>query len=380
MADYSEFALPSYLAQAMQNYKTGTADQSGLPSYLSYALANSDPNQQALPQTPLGQAMVDPTGSSQTPLGQAMTPQVPSQPTIQQMFQRQATDPSMPMGNGLMAAGSALLGADNLQKGLGAAGDAFNGTFDKTLNDQRSLNTPRVTPLADGTFSMVQLPGQAPQVIPNGQVQDFLMGKTMLAGRLALQKDVFTQNLKTQAQQAQNDRAQAAQYGPKLQMTNQAIQTTQSALQEAQRQATQEPIWAKVQGAVPGFANFFGWDAAPGNNLIQNALVDTQLAQDALKAGAITDQQARTLGADVPGIASSRSSVLVPFLQRRLEALQRYQTYQQSQVSKGNPAPPTGFVASGMGNTDSSGNGGGVLSTKAGSTAPIRGNAMSYVQ
>lgn len=363
----ADFDLPSYLAQAMQDYQSGMPDQSGLPSYLSYAMGN--PQAPQPPQTPVAQAMA-PQSPLPTPMGQAMASQGPSTAPIQAMFQRQATDPNMARSNALIAAGSALMGGDNLQKGLAAAGQTFSDTFDKTLNQQRDLNTPRVTPLADGSFSMVQLPGQAPQVLPNGQVQDFLLGKMITQAQIARSQKLFEANLNTQRDDDKNMRAQAAAYGPKLQITDQAIYTTQQALKEAQRQAATAPTSSKLEGAFPSIANWLGTDNARGNNLIQNALVDTQLAQDALKSGAITDQQAKTLGADIPGITSDRSSVLVPFLERRLEALQRYRDYQSTQVSKANPTPTQGFA------TQSQAGAPGVLN-KGG---PVRGNAMSYVQ
>lgn len=356
--------LPSYLAQAMQEYQTGYPDKSGLPSYLSYAMANP---QNIDPSSPMAQAMA--TQSALQKPAAVPASQPPGLSPIQAMFQRQATDPNMAFNNALIAAGSALMGGDNFQKGLAAAGQAFNDTFDKTLNSQRALNTPQVTPLADGSFSMVQLPGQAPQVVPNSQVQDFLMGRVRLQGQLALNKTVLAQNLKSQAQQEQNDRQQAATYGPKLQMANQAIQTTQMALEESQRQAAAHSYMPQLEGAFPGIANWFGAEYAKGNNIIQNALVDTQLAQDALKSGAVTDQQAKTLGADIPGIASDRSTVLIPFLQRRLEALQRYQQYYQEQANKANPTPVQGFSTTG-------GSSGGILN----GGGPIRGNGASYIQ
>ncbi|MBN3791863.1 hypothetical protein [Burkholderia sp. Ac-20353] len=378
--------LPAYLAQAMQEYQTGYPDKSGLPSYLSNAMSNASNNPQPVSTpTPISDAMAGPQ-SMVTPLSQAMqggpmspaAPLGPVGPSIQTIFQRQAADPSMSLNNGLIAAGSAMLGADNLQKGMGAAGQAFNGAFDQTLNQQRDLNTPKAMPLADGAFSMVQLPGQSPQVVPNAQVANFMLGRTMLQNQMALNKEVALQNLRSQAQQAQNDRAQAATYGPKLQQTNQAIATVQRALEVAQQQAAQRNAWtSQWAGAFPGVANFFGTESAQGNNVIQNALVDTQLAQDAQKSGVVTDQQAKMLGADVPGISADRETVLIPFLQRRLEALQRYQSYQQSQVDKGNPAPPTGFATQGTSNVFPGP--GGVLS-RGGSAGPIRGNGMSYVQ
>lgn len=380
--------LPGYLAQPMVDYQSGYPDRTGLPSYLSLAMSDPRP---ALPPTSISQAMAG-LVSAPTPLSAAMNPQAalmplgvslqgtspssqgPGMTPIQSMFQNQATNPNLSLDNGLISAGSALMGGSNFQQGMAGAGQALSDSFDKTLNNQRALNTPQVTPLADGSFSMVQLPGQAPQVVPNSQVQNFLVGRAMMQNQFAMNKDVYMANLNAQRDQEKNDRLQAQTYGPKVQMTNQAIQTTQAALAEARRQADQEPVWATVQGTFPGVANFLGTDAAQGNNLIQNALVDTQLAQDAQKSGAITDQQAKMLGADVPSISSSRGKVLVPFLERRLEALQRYQAYQQSQVDKGDPTPTQGFVAG------DSGHRGGVLSNRRGTTAPIRGNGMSYVQ
>ncbi|GJH23806.1 hypothetical protein [Caballeronia novacaledonica] len=203
--DDGSHSLPAYLGQALQFY--GTNNSSPLPSYLSHPL-NNQPGQSmfgggaALGQTAVSQAM-DPQPVD-TPMSQAMAPQ-PLTPTaisnamatpapltpIQAAFQNQATNPNMATANGMIAAGSALLGGKNLQEGLANAGTAFSNTFDQTLNQQRDLNTPRVTPLsADGAFSMVQLPGQAPQVVSNDQVQNFMLGKLQAQKAYELQQKV----------------------------------------------------------------------------------------------------------------------------------------------------------------------------------------------
>jgi hypothetical protein len=274
---------------------------------------------------------------------------------IQAMFQRQATDPNMSMNNGLIAAGSAMLGADNLQKGLGAAGSAFNNTFDGTLNQQRDLNTPKVTPLADGTFSMVQMPGEpTPQVVPNSQVQDFLLGKQQLINQAGLIKTVVGQNLKSQAQQAQDDRANARDYQAKLTQTEQALAANQRAIATAQAQADDPSAFPRLAAAFPQLAQTLGSSSAQGNLTIQRATVDASLVQDALKKGAITDKQAGFLNSDVPAPTADRQKVIIPWLQQQGEILQKIRDFQASQVNKANPAPPTGFATSGTSNTGGS--------------------------
>lgn len=363
-------SLPAYLSQAMQEYQNGLPNpaSSQLPSYLSYAMANPQAPQD---QTPVSQAMAPPA-SPQTPVSAAMqAPQGPDMSPIQAMFQRQATDPNMSMSNGLIAAGSAMLGADNLQKGLGAAGAAFGNAYDSTLNQQRELNTPKVTPLADGSFSMVQLPGGQPQVMPNAQVQQFLLGKQQLINQAGLNKAIVTQNLKSQAQQAQDDRARATEYQAKLTQTDQALAANQRAIETATQQANDPSAFPRLAAAFPQLAQTIGSTSAQGNLTIQRATVDASLVQDALKKGAITDQQAGFLNSDVPAPTADRQKVIIPWLRQQGEILQKIRDFQASQVNKANPAPPTGFATSGTSNV-----GGGVLSNG----GPVRGNAMSYIQ
>lgn len=378
--DDGSHSLPAYLGQALQFY--GTDKSSPLPTYLSYPL-NNQPGQSmfgggAPLQTPVQQAM-DPQMAN-TAISQAMAPQ-PSTPTaisnamapapltpIQTAFQNQATNPNMALSNAAIAAGSALMGGKDLKEGLAAAGPAFNNTFDATLNSQRDLNTPKVTPIADGAFSMVQMPGGQPQVIPSGQVQDFLLGKAQLQGQIAMAKTTLAANLKAQADQAKDDRANADKYQASLTQTENALSANARALAAAKNQAQNSPTMSRIAGAVPGIAQTFGWDDAAPNLVIQRAHIDAALVQDALKKGAITDQQASFLNSDIPSPSANREKVIIPFLEQQQEILQRVRDFQASQVAKANPTAPQGFATSGTSNT---GSGSARQSTGSGSYEPV---------
>lgn len=88
----------------------------------------------------------------------------------------------------LLAAGSALLSAPTLKEGIGAAGNAFvkaKTDAQTRLDNQRyrdvmirkyeaDANRPKITPLANGAFSLVQGPDGSSQVIGNSAVQSYL--------------------------------------------------------------------------------------------------------------------------------------------------------------------------------------------------------------
>ncbi|MDR5830101.1 hypothetical protein P9250_19700 [Caballeronia sp. LP006] len=306
-------------------------------------------------RTPISDAMNPPP--SDTPISRAM-----------KMFEIQATDPNQSMANGMIAAGSALMGGRDLKDGLAAAGPAFSNTFDATLNQQRDLNTPKVTPIADGAFTMVQLPGQQAQVIPNGQVAGFLQGQKVLAGQLAMQKEIATVNLQAQRDQAKDDRKNADEYQAKLTQTDTALAANQRALDAARGQAQNSPNMSRIAGAVPGIAQTLGWDDAAPNLVIQRAHIDAALVQDALKKGAITDEQAGFLNSDIPSASADREKVTIPWLEQQQEILQKVRNFQASQVGKANPTAPQGFATGGTSNTGSMPRG---QSTGSGSYQPV---------
>lgn len=350
--------LPSYLAQAMRGFQTGYPDQSGLPSYLAAAMA--DPSLTP-PQTPVAQAMAP---QAQPPMLTPQGSQGPQMSPIQAMFQHQATDPRMALNNSLLAAGSALMGGENLQKGLAGAGAAFNDTFDKTLDNQRRLNTPQVTPLADGSFSMVQLPGQGPQVMPNDQVQNFLLGRVQMQSQAGLAKAIMLQQMKQQGQEAQQARATAIEAGPKAMQADQTLHTMQQALDIVTKGRSWQERAAAFSPTVGGAAGY-----GSQNQILARVGVDSQLAQGAVKAGVVTQGMFDKFETDIPKSTDS-DAVWKSFLERNMPFVQKISDYQHSLVNAG--AQKGGGISQAAE---------GVLGSHgAASASPIRGNGASYIQ
>jgi len=268
-----------------------------------------------------------------------------------------------PMNEGLMAAGAALMSnavprlgpngvpiSGGFGQGAGEAMKAFQDTANNRIDSNIALNQPRVTPLADGAFSMVHSLGQAPQVVPNGKVQDFLVGKTVLANQLAMNKVLMQSNLNMQRDQSRDDRKNADEYQKQLVQTEQAIMN----VKRAQAALDQHGAGDQVAGMFPGVAGMFAPDRANRNLQLKNAAIDTLLAQGAMKSGALTQGQSEALSGDVPELSASRD-VWAPFLQRRLEALSAYHDFQSRQVNKSNPTPTQGFSTQGTSNVPRSG-------------------------
>jgi hypothetical protein len=76
--------------------------------------------------------------------------------------------------DGLINGGAALLGARNLKEGLGAGVQAFNQGYDDRTNKDRELNQPKVTPLADGAFTLLQFSNGTQKVVKNSEVAGYL--------------------------------------------------------------------------------------------------------------------------------------------------------------------------------------------------------------
>ncbi len=190
--------------------KAAGSPESNMDTYGYPGGAQPSAPQQAPQQAPQdsGPAM-SVTGSNQVGFqpGQG-APGDPSLSPIQQQFQNQATNPNLATGMGALMAGGAMLSGKTFGEGMGNAAQAFGQGYQNTLNMQRDLNTPKVIPLADGAFSMVQMPGQQPQVVPNGQVQDFVMGKMKAQVGYDMMKQTAAKNDQIQVNAAKTDQTQ----------------------------------------------------------------------------------------------------------------------------------------------------------------------------
>jgi hypothetical protein len=287
-------------------------------------------------------------------MGQATAASDPSNPygdidpRLIAAWKNQAQNPNNAMNNSLIAAGSAMLGGKDFQAGTAAAGNAFNDTFDKTLTTQRDLNTPKVVPMADGAFSMVQIPGQQPQVVRNDQVAGFLQGQKVLQGQIEMNKAFAVQQMRQDGQDRQQTRAQGytANAGA-IQGTN-MLKNMDDAYQAVK--GDDDSTSRQFAAQFPGIAGTFAPDAAAKNKILANVMVDKQLLQGSVQKGAITNQEASAFASDVPK-ATDSNALWRQWLERNRPIMERIQQSQQNLVNAGAAAGAPGLTASTPGNS-----------------------------
>lgn len=348
MADYSfnydntddgTKGIPAYLAQAMQFY--GTDKNSALPTDLSYPM-NNQPGQGIfgggaqfdMPQTPMTQAMGP--QAPQGAIGQAMAP--PSYYNApQQPLAPQGRKDLNSIYDGLIAGGSAMLGAKNMKEGLAANGSAFNTAYDARTDKDRELNQPKVTPLADGAFSLLQFSNGTQKVVKNGDVAQYLTQKTADAATVAMQKVMFQGQVTNAIANDKENRKQADDANQALQGTGALMDSYQKAYDIVSKQGR----GAQVAGAIPGIAGVVGGDTAAQNKFLSGLQVDTRLAESAKLKGAISNEEQKMLAEPVPSLTDDRETVWKPWLETRMAALKKVQDFQAQQAQKGdNPTIP----------------------------------------
>jgi hypothetical protein len=347
--DDGSHSLPAYLGQALQFY--GTDKSTDLPYYLSYPMNNQAGQSMfgggAPMQSPVAQAMA-PQQAPQTPVAQAMDPQSPQTPitqamggypnsdAIQAMFANQATNPSMSMDNGLIAAGSAMMGGKDFKTGMADAGKAFNDNFDSTLNQQRELNTPRVTPVGqDGAFSMVQMPGQQPQVLPNSQVQDYVLGKVRAQKMLEMNNKIGENTMEAQRAAMKQDQTNGNAAIPVLTNLQQSQAGMDAArnLTETLKTDSSRAGYLKAYSALPSMAQRAAAavgggsmaQAAADYNTLNNAKIDGAKMEVAGLNGSLSnDEWTRAVGSvpspsDSPAVWDAYYERANPILKSRMD-------------------------------------------------------------
>jgi hypothetical protein len=399
----SASAMPQTpVAQAMQ-FSNGTGAPMGFGGSAAPTpgVANQTDNQQASTASNLAQfqAMMNPTGSNQVGFqpGQG-APDAPSlstvPPQLQAALNNQAQNPNYALGQGLLSAGSAMLQGKTFGQGMGAAGDAFGNAYNNTLNNQRDLNTPKVTPLGDGAFSMVQMPGQQPQVVANGDVQNYVMGKTVLAAQIAQARQTAQKNGQIQVNAAKMDQTNATNAATSLmnlQQSGQGLQQAQ-ALTNALKADPDRQRNLQIYSALPAVGQRLAASGATGQdmaraasdyNTLNNAGLDaTKFELSGLTGSMTTESFNKALGA-TPS-PSDAPSVWDTYYQRAGQLLQDRTNFYQGVYNRGvnagnrsvNPAGGNGRAIVPAPQGDAASPGGGVLTAG----RPQFGNAMSYIQ
>lgn len=294
----------------------------GLPAYLTQMPPKIDNEQPAA----LNPAMVSGAVQAASPMQAPALQQAPG-----------------PMGNkgalydGMINAGVGMMRGKNFQESIANGFEGFNQGYDTKVATDKAMKTPKVTPLPDGTFSLLVYPDGTQKVVPNKDVQQYLGDqadkKTVAGTQSALLQSKLTQD----NQAASLNHKTAISAGDDLQQSQQALSGYQKGLDIVNSQAGS--LGAKVQG-IPGIktmAEFFGTDDAAKNQFLQSLTVNDALLETAKTKGAISDTEMRLFKSPLPSLSADREKVWKPYLQERIKAMNKVAAYQQSLANGGTP-------------------------------------------
>jgi DNA polymerase-1 len=104
---------------------------------------------------------------------------------------------------------------------------------------------------------------------------------------------------------------------------------------------------AQIQGAFPGIAGFFGGDQVAANKFLEGLTVDETLLNTARTKGAISNQEMNLFKAPIPSATDDREKVWKPWIEKRLEVLNKLKTFYEGEVARGTAAgnPPANPAA-----------------------------------
>ena len=235
--------------------------------------------------------------------------------------------------------------ADLVGKGLMAAGSPDPAkTLAMFQSQDADLNRTKVTPLADGAFSLIQEPGKPPRTVLNSEVAKYLGDQQQSKFEQALQKVILSGRVQGEVAGTRAAVKSAEEARPLLNSTTSLFNRWTEAQRIVSGQATNAPNASKIQGAVPGIAGFFGGDQVAANKFLQGLAVDETLLRTAETKGAISNAEMELFKSPLPSLTDDREKVWKPFIQERLKVLEKLQKYYEGEVARGapgaSPAPP----------------------------------------
>lgn len=231
------------------------------------------------------------------------------------------------LGDGLLVAGS-----QDPARAL-AQLSAQRAEEEEAKAKRAAAGRPKVTPLADGSFSLVSFPDGSTKVIRNSEVADYQTQKAELGSANKMVQMLLQGKINADMVNERIDAKTSAEARPMLNDTINLREKYGQALEMIDGQGT----WAQVQGVpgISGIANFFGTDDSAKNKFLQGLAVSETLLNTALTKGAISNQEMNLFKSPIPSLSDDREKVWKPFIQQRMQVLKKLEDFQRSEVARG---------------------------------------------
>lgn len=305
-------------------------------------LTGRTPPQQSLIDWNTGVAMSQPNAQQppqpqQQPQPQGVLNQA-QEPGILQRMGIQTDNFSNRLGNALMAAGSRDPAMTLLE-------------LQKADSLAAASKKPKVTPLADGAFSLITYPDGSTKVVKNDDVAQYLGDMQQTKFEQAIQKVITSGRVNAEGAAAKDDVKRGGDAREAVNQTQALLDGWTKAEEVVNQQAKDSPIGSKVQGLFPGIAGFFGGDQVASNKFLQGLTVDETLLNTARTKGAISDAEMRLFKSPIPSPTDDRETVWKPFIKERMPVIRKLLEFQKSEAARAdNPAAKVTGGAGGKAN------------------------------
>ena len=259
------------------------------------------------------------------------------------------------LSSGLIGAGAGLLGYDKSMgpaAGMGAALAGFNRAYDTQL----VANRPKVTPLANGAFVLVQYPDGRQEIVKNDEVAKYMSDKSAKDLEVWKAKEQFKGDVQADVAGRKEDIKNAPEARQAAESTDNLIKRYEDAVDivmPIQRDAQGNPVvgpdgqpvrqprgrmdQATALPGIKGVAEFFGADSAAANQKLQELTVDETLLKTAQTKGAISNAEMDLFKSPMPQPWAD-PKVWEEKARARLTVLRKIKAFQESEAARGETA------------------------------------------
>jgi hypothetical protein len=241
--------------------------------------------------------------------------------------------------DGLINGGAALLGAKNLKEGLADGVTGFNNAYDAKTDKDRDLNQPKVTPLADGAFSLLQFSNGTQKVVKNEDVAKFLNQQKLDATTAAIAKLQASNMFQQQGKEATEQRAKADKAKAGLDSIDEAIHKFDAAGPAIERYGNGHRAAAVTGGIGGAIAGVIDPQIAIDNQQIGELNVQGILEHIKQLPGSASDKDVALLSQNVPAKGAD-PAVVKDWYTRNKEALARVREKYAAQLDTAASSTP----------------------------------------
>jgi hypothetical protein len=241
--------------------------------------------------------------------------------------------------DGLINGGAALLGAKNLKEGLAAGVSGFNNAYDDRTDKDRALNQPKVTPLADGAFSLLQFSNGTQKVVRNDEVAKYVSQQKLDATTAAIMKLQASNMFQQQGKVETENRAKAEKAKAGLDSIDAAIHQFEAAGPAIERYGNGHRAAAVTGGIGGAIAGVIDPQIAIDNQQIGELNVKGILENIKQLPGSASDKDVALLSQNVPAKGAD-PAVVKDWYARNKEALARVREKYATQLDTATSSTP----------------------------------------